>query len=468
MPRSLTGAAGAVAPSASSAASATSLWMLALIVLSSLLLTALVPPFQSPDELDHIKRAYVLSRGHLLLQAPPGEASGGAVDTGLLAYMDAYWVLPFKPEQKVTGALLARADALRWSGVETFSPAPGTGYYMPLAYLPQAVALAVGRRAGWSIDASYRAARLLSLAAVLMLASLAIRLFPMPPVAIGLLALPMTLFQLSSATLDAVSYALTLLALACLLHASRARAATRPGVLVAFSVAVLIVITCRVHLFPLVLLFVPLWRMTGHRAALGAGLAVCALGLAWTVWAMHATVDTRVTIGAPPLTVLRDHLTSPGALLAIIGDTLAHYRGTYVTTFLGRLGWLDASFGERQYAWLGAGFVLLAAGSIGPFWRWRGLELGWRLLLLACSVACVVLIFLALLVAWNPHPAKIIEGAQGRYFWAPVLMACLALAPSANEVGRLHRRVFTGLQLAFIAFSATITAELVLARYWAA
>ncbi len=453
---------------AAPAASAASLWLLALIALSSLLLSVLVPPFQSPDEFYHIKRAYLLSRGHLLLQAPPGEASGGAVDTGLLAYMDPFEALPFKPEQKVTGALLKQAGSLRWSREERFSPAPGTGYYLPLAYLPQAVALAVGRHAGLSIDVSYRAARLLSLLTVLALAGLAMRLFPMPPVAIGLLALPMTLFQLSSATLDPVAYALTLLALACFLHASRARAATRPAVLVAFSVAVLIVITCRVHLFPLVLLFLPLWRMTGRRAVLWAGLAVCALGLAWTLWAMHATVDTRVVIGARPGTVLLYYLTNPGTLPPLIGDTLTKYQATYVETFLGRLGWLDAGFSERQHAWLGGGLLLLAVGSIGPFWRWRSSEIGWRLLLLACSIACVALIFVAMLVAWNPHPARIIDGVQGRYFWAPALMACLALAPPADETGRLHRRVFMGLQLAFIAFSAFITAELVLARYWGA
>lgn len=459
---------GAPARPAASAASAASLWLLALIALSSLLLSVLVPPFQSPDEFDHIKRAYLLSRGHLLLQAPPGTASGGAVDTGLLAYMDPYWVLPFKPKQKVSGALLKKADSVGWSREETFSPAPGTGYYLPLAYLPQAVALAVGRHAGLSIDVSYRAARLLSLLTVLALAGLAMRLFPMPPVAIGLLALPMTLFQLSSATLDPVTYALTLLALACFLHASRARAETKPAVLVAFSVAVLVVITCRVHLFPLVLLFLPLWRMTGRRAVLWAGLVVGALGLAWTFWAMHATVDTRVVVGARPRTVLLYYLTNPGTLPALIGNTLAKYQVAYVETFLGRLGWLDAGFDPEQYVWLGSGLLLLAAGSIKPFWRWTRAEIGWRLLLLACSLACVALIFVALLVAWTHHPARTIEGVQGRYFWAPVLMACLALAPSADEVDRLHRRVFTGLQLAFIAFSAYITAQLVLARYWGA
>ncbi|MCA0242585.1 MAG: DUF2142 domain-containing protein [Proteobacteria bacterium] len=454
---------------ASAGAAAASRWLLLLIVLASLLLSALVPPLQSPDELDHLKRAYVLSRGHLLLQTPPGgSASGGAVDTGLLAYLDAYWALPFKPQQKVTPALLERTRAMQWSGEKRFDTAPGTGYYLPLAYLPQAVALAVGRHAGLSIDVSYRAARLLSLLTVLALAGLAMRLFPMPPVVIGLLALPMTLFQLSSATLDAVTYALTLLALACYLHAARARAATRPGVLVAFSVAVFIVITCRVHLFPLLLLFAALWRMTGRRAVLWAGLAVGAAGLAWTAWALHSTVDTRVVVGAPPRTVLLYYLTNPAALPAVISDTVAAYWHAYVETFIGRLGWLDAAFDLEQRAWLGGGLLLLAAASIGPFWRWRRPEIGWRLLLLACSAASVLLIFVALLVAWNPHPARFIDGVQGRYFWAPVLMACLALAPSAEASGRLHRGALVVAQVVFIAFSAYSTAELLLARYWVA
>ncbi|WP_326542800.1 DUF2142 domain-containing protein [Pseudorhodoferax sp.] len=444
--------------------------MLALIALSALLLSMLTPPFQSPDEFDHVKRAYLLSRGQILLQSPPGEGSGGAVDTGLLAYMSVFWALPFKPDKKVTTADLAQARSVQWTREHTFSAAPGTGYYLPLAYLPQAMALAVSRYAGLSVDVSYRAARLAALLVAFAMLAWALRLHPLPPVAIGLLTLPMTLFQLASASLDAVTYALAVLALACYLHASRARGATRPRVLITFSVAMFVIITCRFHLFPMVLLFAALWQMTGRRAVLWAGMAVCVLALAWTMVAMQTTVDPRTVTGTSARTVLLHYLANPGTFLALVAHMLAlpDYQDFYRQSFLGILGWLDARFDVEQYRWLGWGLAWLVLGSVGPFWRWRGHEIGWRVLLLACSIACVLLIFLALLATWNPHPAQVIEGVQGRYFWVPMLMACLALAPSAETSNRLHRRALVGAQLIFIAFSVYSTAGLLLTRYWAA
>ncbi len=451
-------------------ASTSSLCLLALLAMAGLLLSVLTPPFQSPDEFDHVKRAYLLSRGQILLDTPAGEASGGRIDTGLLAYIDVFSVLPFKPEQKVNTSLLNQARSLPWAGERRFSAAPGTGYYLPLAYLPQAAALAVSRHAGLSVDSSYRAARWVSLAVALSLIAWALRLYPLPPVVFGLLAVPMTLFQMSSASLDGVTYALAVLTLACYLHASRARAATTRGVLITFSVAVLIIITCRVHLFPLVLLFAALWQMTGRRWLLGAGAAVCLIGLGWTLLAMQTTVDTRMATGTSARTVLLYYLADPGALLRLVAHMLTRsdYQGVYMNTFLGILGWLDAPFQAWQYSALKGGLVLLLAGSVGAFWRCRGAEIGWRLLLLACSLACVVLIFLALLLTWNPHPAQVVQGIQGRYFWVPVLMACLALAPPAAAVERPQPRLLAGAQLAFIAFSVFITADVLLQRYWLA
>lgn len=45
------------------------LW--ALTFLGAGLLSWLIPPMQSPDEMSHINRAYVISQGHLLLQTLP-------------------------------------------------------------------------------------------------------------------------------------------------------------------------------------------------------------------------------------------------------------------------------------------------------------------------------------------------------------------------------------------------------------
>src|SRR5690349_6541565 len=59
----------------------------ALLLIVSLFVLArlfgsLVPPLQSPDEFNHLKRAYLLSQGEILATTV-GDVTGGNVDTGL-------------------------------------------------------------------------------------------------------------------------------------------------------------------------------------------------------------------------------------------------------------------------------------------------------------------------------------------------------------------------------------------------
>ena len=72
------------------------------IFVSGLLVGAVTPPFQSPDEFEHITRAYLLTRGDVVLSAPTGQSSGGLIDSGLARYMDVYSQIPFRPDRKVT------------------------------------------------------------------------------------------------------------------------------------------------------------------------------------------------------------------------------------------------------------------------------------------------------------------------------------------------------------------------------
>jgi len=82
--------------------------LLIIVILS--LFSALIPPFQSPDEFDHIKRAYLLGKGQLILDTPTGQSSGGDVDSGLLKYMKLYRSLPFHSDAKVSQEISTSAQ----------------------------------------------------------------------------------------------------------------------------------------------------------------------------------------------------------------------------------------------------------------------------------------------------------------------------------------------------------------------
>src|SRR3954454_21018771 len=76
-------------------------FLLALLV-AAVVIAAIIPPFQSPDETDHIKRAYLLGKGVILLDKFADKGSGGLIDSGLLTYMSTYEVLRGRADQKMT------------------------------------------------------------------------------------------------------------------------------------------------------------------------------------------------------------------------------------------------------------------------------------------------------------------------------------------------------------------------------
>ena len=60
-------------------------WLVLIVFLMSLVIGALTPSFQSPDEDAHLKRAYLLSHSHIWLGNTPGQSTGGFVDQGLIS-----------------------------------------------------------------------------------------------------------------------------------------------------------------------------------------------------------------------------------------------------------------------------------------------------------------------------------------------------------------------------------------------
>ena len=84
------------------------LWGFMAALLVGSVLSIVVPPLKSPDEADHVRRAYLFSQGYWLLESlscgdgegPAGafapckngkSMSGGRVDTGLGAYLAEFY-----------------------------------------------------------------------------------------------------------------------------------------------------------------------------------------------------------------------------------------------------------------------------------------------------------------------------------------------------------------------------------------
>lgn len=433
-----------------------------LLFIGCLFLSSVIPPLKSPDEHDHIERAYLLSKGVIVLDRPDGKSSGGYVDSGLLKYLGSYL-----PRQGVLSAEeISSAGAIRWSGQRVYDPSPGTGYYFPVIYLPQTLGLVVGEWFDLSIDHSYRLARLFSLVTVALLLYTAFRLYPPPPLVLALIVIPMTLFQISSASLDGVSTALAIFSISAFLRIATDGGSSSTWVQYALALAIAVLASSRFHALPIFILLAATFFYTKNKRSLFLFAASALFVLGWTLFALKTTVDLRVSIGESTSNIVHFYLQNPFQFFSVVWQTLTNnnLQNFYYKSFFGILGWLDVPFPDRYYTYFAVAIAVIALLSVSL----KRIKDDWtqRLLLLVASLISVLFIFFALLVTWSPHPAQIISGVQGRYFLVPSIILAYGMMGDSDSLNGLRQRISLLLVLCLFLFSIYSSVGLIINRYY--
>jgi uncharacterized membrane protein len=450
--------------------SGTHLQIIALLVISCSMLSVMIPPFQSPDEHDHIKRAYLLSKGVLVLDQPEGQSSGGYIDSGLVNFMQEIGLVNGRLS-KYSAEKVSAWSKIEWSGHRVYSNAPGTGYYFPAIYFPQTLGLWIGEQLNLTINHSYRLARGFALSAVALLLYEAFRLYPPNPLVLALIAMPMTLFQISSASIDGVATALTIFSIAAFLKITTHRGRESVWVEYAFALAIAVLASSRLHALPLLMLLAATFFYTKNRRSLLLSAAVGLFVFGWTLLALKTTVDLRITMRVPlgesTSNIVAFYLLNPSQFFHVVGQTLANHnsRKFYWQSFFGILGWhVDTHFQDFYYTQLTWILSIIALLTIS----FTHIRIEWpqRLLLLFVAVISVLFVFFALLVAWTRHPAQLISGIQGRYFLIPAIALAYGIAGNIGLVDGLRRTVATFIALLFFVASILATVNLLLNRYW--
>lgn len=395
---------------------------------------------QSPDENAHLLRAEMLARGQWrLVPAPvdtPRDLSGlgGWVDKNLVLFSSAYLAVATQQKGVLATDVKAHVATLNWAKETVFYPVPGTGYYFPLIYAPQAFALWTGRAAGLTVAHSYQLARTTTLLVACSLLALAWRRLVPNPAVIAIATLPMCLFQILSPTVDGITTALAILAVSQFLSHLENNSAS-PTTPWGLYVSVFFLVTSRTHLLPLLLLPIYLAWRERTKSTWISGTVLSLMSLAWILYAMVNTTDIRVVRNQTSSELLLAYMVQPQAFLHLMWRTLQNYdlQRFYFQSFIGILGWLDTPLRKTDYAMLGTGLALAAGASLS-WQRWRT-DLASRAVLLFIAFTSIVMVFLALALTWTPYPAQTIEGVQGRYFTIPALFVGYAL--SGQDTGRL-------------------------------
>ena len=443
-------------------------WRMMLLVCLGLVFSALIPPLQSPDEPSHVVRAYLLSKGQWLLEAPPSPdvGSGGYVDDGLVHYGGIYQRVTAKPDKRLTERDIAEADVLTWRRTLSYVGVEGTGYYLPIAYLPQAMAFFVGEHLELTIDHTYRLARLLAFLASIATIAAAFRLCPPNPLMVMLLILPMSAFQFVSASLDGWATALAVLAVALFLRGMDTQYSFSRGMLYLLAACLLIVASSRAQLLPLTVLPLFVYYARRDRAALACFAVTALLSLAWTLFAIKTTVVGPLRPSMAP-GVVEHYLRNPLDFAVVLARTLGdeHTFEFYLRSFVGILGWLDTALPDWLY--VGTAYALGAAALLSL--SARSLSRDWvaRAVLLVLALGASLLVFLALLINWTPHPATLIAGVQGRYFLVPALLFAFALSGHDDGLGGIRRLPSIVLLTAYGGVAGYATTQALLLRFYA-
>lgn len=448
-------------------------WHLFLLcyLLVAYIFSAITPPFQAPDEFDHVKRAYLLGEGHLMLESVNGSPSGGQIDQGLQDYMGKFIPLIFHANRKVSASELDAANKVQWSNVQSHFDTPtGTAYYFPALYLPSAAGLKLGKAFDLTVNQSYRLARLFTLCTSLIILFFAFRLYPPPIFALAVLALPMSLFQLSAAVLDGMSISVAVLGISAFMRAVADKERTSENVVRVLVISIALVAACRANSLPLLLLPFAAYLLVRKRSVLIWATASSLLVLGWTIWTIKFTVYPvswrGVDHNIDNMGRLMSYVLHPWNFFGIVYVTLADHAKDlfYFDTFIGVLGWIDAPFSSRIYQLFGMLLVVTLFSSfslrvIRTDWQWRSL-------IVLCTIASILMIFLALLVQWTIGSTTEVDGVQGRYFTISVLILAYALFGDARPLAGVGELLRTGLAALVLIASIHFTVPLLVNRYY--
>jgi uncharacterized membrane protein len=414
------------------------------LVLASLLYAAyalLTPPFQTPDEHQHLFRAWQLSELHLISERR-GDAVGDVLpdSLGRAALPEIGSVKPHVLSRPIVRRTF---DERFQHGTPVKTAAPphffnflGSSLFSPAGYVPQVSAIWLGKAAGLSVEGILRLGRLFNALVSLLLIYWAIRLTPIGAMAliwVGLL--PMT-----AAASAALGQDWLVISGACLLTAVGLRVVLngrwkRSELLITATLAILLTVSKLIYL-PLAMAggqpFVR-GKFQPRRMAVPLLICIAAAGLAGVWLNAISGLVVRPLAGIPPagerLATWAHH---PAQFLTLLNQTyVAH--GMELVDTLFEFGWLNVPVGRGAFffSMLALGLVIVAGDSAAGRLEWQ-----MRVWLLLIAISIILLLSLALCLYWTPASESWIQGLQGRYFIpvaAPVLIAAL---PKRGSLGR--------------------------------
>lgn len=431
-----------------------------------LLLSIIIPPFQSPDELSHFQRAYQVSYGAIFNQVSEEGVVGGFYPVQFEDIDRSVSNLYYNTSELFKYELLIEFLDDDFTDSDSNFRTSSANVYSATNYVFPAVAIAVGRVLNAPPLLVYYLARLIAAFAAVFIFAVACKIAPRARNAILVVFfMPMTLFQLVSTNADSFAISLAVLFTAYNLSLLTKEKLLRNDIVILTIISTLLVVTKNSYMPLLILNLLQISKFRSYRYKFSYFVTTVVLP---TIVSLMLFIYSIASAGAG-----KEHIGNgfgdigPSLLLAFGKDFVIDVylmSSFYVETFIGRIGWLDTPmpflFSHVPYL-----FLLLIAG-VYTYDKYKNYFSRFNIAVILSTVLSFILLqFFLLYLLWFRIGHNIF-GAQGRYFIPIAICLMLLLGIFFSPIISIKQRHFPlYLKLSFI-FSSIILVLVIFERYY--
>ncbi|MBR3254757.1 MAG: DUF2142 domain-containing protein [Clostridia bacterium] len=453
-------------------------------LLFGILLITLIPPFQSPDEDSHFKRAYVLSKGNLFPTSQNGLV-GYELPTDMVRYINEKLTFIGNRDKKYSYSEEILDDKLPkdYSDVsfQNFSTVEST----PVAYIAPAVGIVFSKVTtkligmdNISVATMLHFARFFSLLLYVFLVHLAIKITPILKKTFCIIGLlPMSLALAVAISYDSVLIALSLLSTAMILKLIFDDNVKKVSYkyLIAFGVIAYIMLSVKtIYITVLIpLIFVPKEKFGKNIPKVLKSFGII-IGIALAIYFVMKIPSMNLQRNA-----VQDNsgeqikyiLSNPIEFTKTCINSMWGNRNFYINGMIGMFGLLDTYIPTIYiviYA-IAAFAIVLSDFSLCPVkfdWKYKCVSL-------IGSIGTVFAVFAGLYILWTSMElgvgATTITGVQGRYFIPIIPLGMMVLSNSVLKKNKTIKSMMGKVlnSCYIVPFGMlSITTITILLRYW--
>jgi len=441
---------------------------------------SLTPPYQNPDEPNHLARAEQVAQfdfvPHFIhtpstlkdtsLKAFQPDEGGFMTDKGINLTYQFVDHLNFRSEVKISGKTLDSARTIKWGQNGTVLKNFGnTAIYPPVVYAMPAFGVALGKAFAWPVVKTLYVARSLNALLAVVLGFLTIKYAKRSKFLLftGLLV-PMIVSVYCSVTQDATLISCSFLLIALLDHVENGSRIYQTKHIVAVT-ALLAIIAVAKPPYILFAAIVPFLKMDLKAKIIGIAVPLVIL----FGWIFINSANFALKFAPAEL-----HYSSRLQLQYIFGHPFKfmglffQFDGSAIRLFfrrmIGILGWLDLEFAGTYYRVTYYAFVL---GFIAFFNRTIKDSLKLRIALFVITAVTCVAILTAQYVTWVEYKSPSLGGMQGRYFLPIFPFLALALTSAHHwERENKFKLIVTGLLMLYPIYTALTMVSGIVHRYY--